>query len=315
MSFKKFLVILFIIFSYSLFADGHIFVYHRFGDDRFTSSNISITTLRKHFDYLKNNNYKVVPLKDMILKIKNNEKIPDNWVAITIDDAYKSFYDNGLPIFKEYNYPFTLFANTEPIIGKYPDFVTFDELREISEYGEIASHSHSHPHSLDISNDELLNDIQKSINILEKELNKKINYYSHPYGEYNYEILNNIKSLNFTAIFNQNSGAVSNKSDIYDINRIALGENDNIAFWLNTKFLKAKWNKIEIKDDTIININVFLDNSIKQIELYISGYGWKWYDVNNGVLNIDLNKPLLYSRNRIILRTQDNKWNNYLIVK
>ncbi|TDT72341.1 polysaccharide deacetylase [Hypnocyclicus thermotrophus] len=315
MNFKNILIILFIIFSYSLFADGHIFVYHRFGDNRFTSSNISISTLRKHFDYLKNNNYKVVSLKNMVSKIKNNEEIPDNWVAFTIDDAYKSFYNNGLPVFKEYNYPFTLFANTEPIIGKYPDFVTFEELRDISKYGEVATHSHSHQHSLNISTNVLLNDIKKSVNILEKELNKKINYYSHPYGEYDYNILNYLKNLNFQAIFNQNSGAISNKNNIYDLNRIALGENDNIEFWLNIKYLIARWNNIEIKNNSITNINVTLNNSIKQIEVYISGYGWKWYNLNNGILNINLNKPLLYSRNRIILRTKDNKWNNYLIVK
>lgn len=52
----------------------------------------------------------MVPLEKIIEKLKRKETIPSNWVALTIDDAYKSFYTQGLPLFKEYNYPFTLYV-------------------------------------------------------------------------------------------------------------------------------------------------------------------------------------------------------------
>ncbi len=86
------LLLLLSIFS---FGDGHIFVYHRFDDNRYPTTNISTKTLRAEFNYLKKHNYRVVTLDDFVKKIEANEKIPDNWVAFTIDDGFKSFYTHG----------------------------------------------------------------------------------------------------------------------------------------------------------------------------------------------------------------------------
>ena len=122
-------------------SNGHIFVYHRFGDSKHESTNTSIKELEQQFDYLKRNNYEVVALSKMIDKLSKKENIPDNWVAFTIDDAYKSFYHNGLEIFKKYNYPFTLFVYVEATDKKYGDFMNGDELQVASKYGEVDVHA------------------------------------------------------------------------------------------------------------------------------------------------------------------------------
>ena len=95
----------FFISFYQLWADAHIFVYHRFDDTRFPSADTTTQQLTKQFEYFKQNNYEVVPLQSIVDKLSKKEPVPDNWVALTIDDAYKSFYDNGLKTFKKYNYP------------------------------------------------------------------------------------------------------------------------------------------------------------------------------------------------------------------
>ena len=100
----RYLFFIIISFSY-LWANAHIFVYHRFVDDRYPSANTSKEELIKQFEYFKQNNYQVVPLEKIIEKLKKNEDIPSKWLALTIDDAYKSFYEHGLEIFKQYNYP------------------------------------------------------------------------------------------------------------------------------------------------------------------------------------------------------------------
>ena len=96
----KYLFLLLISFTY-IFADAHIFVYHRFEDDRYKSADTTIKELTKQFEYFKTNNYTVVPLSKIFDKLEKKEKIPKKWIALTIDDAYKSFYDNGLEIFKK----------------------------------------------------------------------------------------------------------------------------------------------------------------------------------------------------------------------
>ena len=64
--------------SLYLYANSHIFIYHRFGDDRYKSTNTTIEELRKEFEYFKQNGYKVVPLSKITAKLKAKEDIPHN---------------------------------------------------------------------------------------------------------------------------------------------------------------------------------------------------------------------------------------------
>jgi len=127
------------------FADAHILVYHRFDDPRHASTNISIKNLKEQFEYFKNNGYEVVKLSKLVEALNLGQEIPDNWIVITIDDGYKSFYDKALEVFKEYNYPFAMLIYVEAVAGKYSDYLTFDQLKELEAYGEIRHHPYPHP--------------------------------------------------------------------------------------------------------------------------------------------------------------------------
>ena len=168
-----------------MWADAHIFVYHRFGDSRYPSTNTTIEELKKEFAYFKNNGYEVIPLEKLITALKQKKDIPDNWVILTIDDSYKSFYTNGLKVFKEYNYPFSLFIPVEAIEKRYPDYTTWKELKEISKYGSLEYHSYGHKHMTYLSDDEIKEDFEKGLALFEKELQIKPKVFSYPYGEYN----------------------------------------------------------------------------------------------------------------------------------
>ena len=207
-----------------LFCDAKVFIYHRFDDPKHQSTNTNTSTkeLKAQFEYFKTNNYEVVPLEKILNKLKNKEDIPSNWVALTIDDTYKSFYQNGLKLFKEYNYPFTLFVYVEATENRYGDFMTWDELKEVKKYGEVELHSYSHPSLIKLSNEDIAKDTQKAIDIFEKNMGYKAKIYSYPFGEYDDRVKNEILKFGFDSILNQNNGSVNSKSDIFNINRIAL---------------------------------------------------------------------------------------------
>ena len=300
-----------------LSANAHIFVLHRFGDDKHPSTNSSIEQLKSQFEYLKKNNYEVVTTSKIIYNLKNNIQIPDNWVAFHIDDAYKSFYTNGLELFKEYNYPFSLYVYVKATNEKYGDFMTWDELKESSKFGEIGLHSYSHAHLTKLSKEELINDTKKAYEIFEKNMGFKPKGYVYPYGEYNDEVKNIIKDFNFDYICNQNSGSVNLKSDIYDIDRVALVGKANIKEKLRYKSLEATW--IEPKsfpeDGMLKTIKVKVDPSIKNAKLYVSRYGWQDIKVKDGIIQTNFDKKLLLNRNRVIIGTDYYTISTKLLIK
>lgn len=308
---------LLILFSIYLFADAKIFVYHRFGDARHESTNTSINELRKNFEYFKNNGYKVVKLEEIFEKVKNKEEVPSNWVAFTIDDAYKSFYQNGLKVFKEYNYPFTLFVYVKATNDKYGDFMSWDQIKEASKYGSIELHSYNHKSLVKLSDEEIIEDTKKAIDIFEKNMGYKAKYYTYPYGEYNERTKEVLKTFGFEAIINQNNGSVNQNSDIFDINRVALVGKVNLKEKLKYKTLEANWILPQEypKDGILKDIKVQIDPSIKNAKIFVSTYGWQDVKVNNGIIELKFNKKLNLARNRVAVSTDYYTISNKLLIK
>jgi peptidoglycan/xylan/chitin deacetylase (PgdA/CDA1 family) len=308
------------LFIETLFADAHIFVLHRFDDTRYPSTSISSEQLIADFEYIKAFGYRVVTLDEIVERVESGKDVPDNWVSFTIDDGYKSFYENGLKIFKEYGYPFTLFLYTESIDKGYPDFMSWDNVREIQEGNELGVHSHKHPHLTKLSPLEIMKDTQASIESYKENLNRLPNYYAYPYGEYDKNSKEIIQAFGFKAVLNQTTGAVNRDSDVYNLNRIALLGKHNIAHSLQIRHLKAEWlypNRYPA-NSLLDRVEVRVPKGVEKVQLYISGHGWQWLNVReDGFLQHKFKKPieLKMSRTRLFLKSKDNRWNGHIIVK
>lgn len=315
----RYLFLLFISFFYT-FADAHIFVYHRFDDTRYPSADTSKEQLEKQFNYFKKNGYKVVSLEKIINKISKKEKIPSNWIALTIDDAYKSFYQNGFEVFKKYNYPFTLFAYIKAHNEKYQDYMSWQQLKEVKKHplGDVQLHSFAHPKLQKLSTQEIINDTKKSFDIFEKNMGYKPTMYAYPYGEYTQRVKDTLqRNFPFQAIFNQNTGAVTKNSDIFDIDRIALTGDVKISHKLRYKSFNVKWHepKEYPKDSVLKKVKAQVDTKHKTLKLYITANGWQDVKVKNGLVDVDLNIPLKQDRVRVILGSDVFTISNKIINK
>lgn len=299
-----------------MWANAHIFVYHRFGDSRYPTTNTTVEELRNNFEYFKNNGYEVIPLEKLINALKDKKDIPDNWVVLTIDDSYKSFYTNGLDVFKEYKYPFSLFIPVEAIEKKYPDYTSWEELKEISKYGTLEFHSYGHKHMTYISDEEIKEDFEKGLKLFEKNLNIKPKVFSYPYGEYSPRVEKIAKSYGFDAIINQNMGAVSSFSNVYNLDRTALVGKSNLKLYLRYKALNAKWiEPTKFPQDSLLqSVHVKTDEKAKNGGIYVSGHGWLQTKLKDGDFNIKLNKKLTNKRSRVIISV-GNKIASKLLIK
>ena len=108
-----------------------ILLYHRFGESKYPSTNISPELFRKQLEFLRQENYTVLNLDQFRDLVFNREPFPKKSVLITIDDAYSSIYNYAFPILKEYNFPFTLFVDVRPLSSGATGAMTWEMLKKM----------------------------------------------------------------------------------------------------------------------------------------------------------------------------------------
>lgn len=311
---KAFWFVLFL--TITVWADAHIFIYHRFEDGRYPTTNTSLQELRNEFEYFKHNGYEVIPLEKLIKAINAKETIPDNWVVLTIDDNYKSFYQHGLSLFKEYGYPFSLFVYVDATEQKYGDYMSWDELKECGKFGSLEFHSLHHPHMTELSDEALKKDFDEGLALFEKRLGVKPHYFSYPFGEFSPRVKRVAQNYGFEAILNQNMGAVASFSDPLDLDRSALVGKSDLSAFLKYKALEAQWMEPQylLKDGKITSLSVKTNTTAIKGGLYISGYGYEELSLNEGLFQANINKIVTKERTRLIVSV-GNKISTKLLVK
>ncbi len=202
-------------------------VYHRFGDNRHPSTNIKNETFKRQLQYLKQHNYNVISLFDACEKLYNGDGVPPKTVVITIDDGYKSFFENGFPLLKQNNFPATIFINTENVGNG--DYMSWEELGILLDAGiEIGNHSHSHNYFLNEDTtdraDLLRNEIIVSQDLFAKHIEYVPQVFSYPYGESDASMKEEVKQMGYKYAAAQNSGVISLFTDPYNLPRFPMNE-------------------------------------------------------------------------------------------
>lgn len=203
------------------------FVYHRFGDKRYPTTNVPVSDFESHLKYLKENQFQVLTFSDA-MKYMESDSPSKKTAVITIDDGYKSFFNNGLPLLKKYQMPATLFINTKSIGGA--DLMTWEQLKEVKAAGvEIGNHTHSHKFFLDESKDTRYDSFEKEIKqsqaLIKENLGITPDLFTYPYGEFDNQMKEIVKSYGFKFAAAQNSGVLFKGTDKFQSPRFPMSEN------------------------------------------------------------------------------------------
>ena len=106
-----------------------ILTYHRFGEDKFPTTNIRLEQFENHIEELTNGEYNVVPLQTVVKAIRYGEQLPERTVAITIDDAYLSVYTTAWPRLQRANLPFTVFVSTAAVDQNRSGIMNWEQIQ------------------------------------------------------------------------------------------------------------------------------------------------------------------------------------------
>jgi len=219
-----------------------VFMYHKFGNSKYPSTNITLEQFEQHLKEFSKEKYNVLPLEYIVDTIINDGILPENTIGITVDDADRTFFDVAWPKFKEFNFPVTLFISTSYIHAENKKYLNWDEIRMLKKEGlYIGAHSHKHDHLADYNKEQLKEEISKSNKIFLKEIGQIPNLFAYPYGETNDLLINLLKEYNYKAAFGQHSGVINETSNFSYLPRFSLNEKygniDRVIFTANSKGL------------------------------------------------------------------------------
>lgn len=209
-------------------ASNHavVFVYHRFGEPRYPSTNTPVAAFKAQLDYLASHGFHVWPLPKLVRTLQAGKPVPNKTVALSIDDAFQSVYQNAWPLLRAHHFPVTVFVSTRAVDRHYPAYMTWAEMRTMQAQGAtFADHTVTHPHPLEHKPGEgqaawkkrIRAEILDAQKRLRKELGPTTNthpkLFAYPYGEYSPALARLVNSLGFVA-FSQASGALGEPLDI-----------------------------------------------------------------------------------------------------
>ena len=230
MMFSKTLFFFFLLFFYShlLAKDGSAIalIYHRFENNLYPSTSISKKTFYKQLQYLKENNFNVLPITTLIDFFYKKKPLPKKSVFITVDDAYKSFYEYAFPILKKFNFPFSIFLSTNFVANNEDnDFMIWEMLREIKKNGgHIFNHSHKHKSFVKYSSEEIIEDVILAEKIINENLGEIEKIISYPYGESNKSVEDLIQKLGYKIAFSQHSSPIHFRENKYNLPRFSIND-------------------------------------------------------------------------------------------
>ncbi|MEM9209470.1 MAG: polysaccharide deacetylase family protein [Pseudomonadota bacterium] len=200
-----------------------VLMYHRFGDARFPATNIRTEQLRGHLDFLQANGYHVIPLDRLVAALADGSPLPDKAVVITVDDAFRSVYEVGHPVFRDYGVPYTLFVSTDALDQALADYMSWDQLQELGRAGvTIANHGATHKSMLAGINVEA--DIRRGAEALARHVDPLDGVFAYPYGEFDEAVMASLSKLGYRFAFGQHSGAVGRGSAALALPRFPMNE-------------------------------------------------------------------------------------------
>ena len=295
-------------------------MYHRFNENKYPSTNIRMDIFEKHMEIIKNSNFSFHNPNNFDTQFKIPKMKKE--ILITIDDAFKSFYDEAWPLLKENEIPFILFVSTKPVGKK--GYMTWEQIKEIESYdfAFIGHHSHSHEYLIDVSNSEFILDIEKSNKIFLNKIGYVPSLFSYPFGEYS-KFMKNYISKNFKYAFGQHSGVIDLNKDKYELPRFPINEKygELKRFKSLINYFPLEYKKIMPEEKHLFKetnppkfrVEFFEDQkNLTKINCY-SNEGNNWdkskIKITGNILTIDFREPFKPRRGRINCSLNDDgKW-------
>ncbi len=182
--------------AYSVFlAHTPILAYHQVVSDiavaRCSPYIMPVSQFERQMKYLHDTGYRCLTLMEFLQSKGLRSRSQDKGFVLTFDDGYENFLTTAYHVLCRYGFTATVFLvanfigerNRWDKITKVP-LLTRGQIKELHDAGIFfGSHTSSHPHLPELSNEQIRYELANSKKRLESTLGQEITFLAYPYGE------------------------------------------------------------------------------------------------------------------------------------
>ena len=193
-----------------------------------TSLAVPLADFEDQMHYLSTHGYISITPDELYSGLNGEIELPKKPVLITFDDGYADNYTNAFPILKYYGMRATIFV-IPAFVGKYRNYLTWNELREMEDEGIITVESHTMNHYKleELPDDEIRSELLNSKQILEENLGHPVEFLAYPTGTYNLHIAGIAKEVGYNGAFTIKYGNVDTGSNFFALERVPIFHTEN----------------------------------------------------------------------------------------
>ncbi|MDQ3180906.1 MAG: polysaccharide deacetylase family protein [Acidobacteriota bacterium] len=207
-----------------------VLTYHSI-DESSSVISTGAATFRGQMKFLKEADFNVISLSNLIKNFSENKKLPAKTIVLTFDDGFQNFYATAFPVLAECGFTATVFLVADHC-EKYNDWdgnlptielsrlMTWNEIKELHHHGiEFGAHSLTHPDLTKIPLEQVRRELGESKTVIEDKLGSAVETFAYPYGKFNAAV-KRLTEQNYAAACSTNLGKVQERSDFYSLERV-----------------------------------------------------------------------------------------------
>jgi len=217
-----------------------VFSYRYIDNTSEPEKNITLEQFKNQLEEIKRSKYNVLPLSEIVTKLKNKEPLPNKTIAIAFKETNKETLDKAMPLLNAMELPFTIFFASDFINSESEFVLNSDELSNIYKKGIV---------DLGILPSDGQTLIGKNSSEIAKVVNKAIAAYTkitgeerpelfaYPEGSYSNDVIDQISSYNFKAAMTENAGALDKDTDFNLTPSFAINKDyNNLDRFINSTY-------------------------------------------------------------------------------
>ena len=195
----------------------------------------------EQLNYLQRH-YRIISLADFVRAHREHRKLPANSAVLTFDDGVRNFLTVVAPLLLERSIPATSFVVTgenftqeqSSLNGHWqPDdddaYLSWSEIRRLIDAGlEFGSHTCTHAALTEISRSDAQSELQKSLEMLQQNLQPESFALSYPHGRTSPDISAMAQSVGYSCAVSTVLGQNGSDANLFELRRTVIAADDDL---------------------------------------------------------------------------------------